>query len=155
MNKSIFLTKTTVLTLGALLLQGQSSSVKPPGPIGETIKRFALEQRNPETGELQAMLRGEAAKVVTVNRTEITNMAIEIMNGDKINLILTSPQCNYWHLEGRLSTNHSVKVLRDDMEIDAQNMEWDYKERKGVLRNNVRVVLKGIDLSTPAPASPQ
>jgi hypothetical protein len=150
MNKRTFIIWSGLTVLAVVGLTAQSLEQKTPAPIGSTVKGFVLDQRDPQTGELKATLRGATAKVLTVNRTEITDMAVEMMSGDKVSMTMTSPKCNYWHLEGRLSTNNSVKIMRDDLEIEAQNMEWDYKERKGVLRNNVKVIMKGIDLGSPA-----
>jgi hypothetical protein len=140
---------------GAAWAPAEDPQTKAPGPVGQTIKGFVLDQRDPETGELKATLKGESAKVLTANRTEITNMTISLIEENKVGLSITSPKCNFWHTESRLSTNNSVRVVRDDLEIEAQNMEWEYKERRGVLRNKVKVTLKGLDLGSPAakPAS--
>jgi hypothetical protein len=127
------------------LLQSQVA----PVPLGSTIKGFVLPQRNAE-GELSANITGETAKAVSINRTEITGLKIDLYEGKEIGTVITSPKSDLWNEENRLSTRSGVLIKRGDMTISAEAMEWELKEQRAVLRKQVRVVIDKFDFgATP------
>jgi hypothetical protein len=138
--------------LGALYLLAQSST-----PVGTVIKGFTLPQRS-EKGDPIANISGDQARVVTLNRTEITNLRVELFDDGKPSTFITSSQCDLWRQENRLTTKSGVEIKREGMILEAGSMDWLYKERRGVMRNGVKVVLNNFQLGakpgTVAPAEP-
>jgi hypothetical protein len=128
------------LLLGCPLLRADMSSV----PLGSTIRGFVMPQRN-EQGEMQANITGDTATAVSVNRTTITGLKIELYDGKEVGTTITSPKSDLWNEENRLSTRSGVLIKRENMTITAQTMEWELKEQRAVLRQQVRVVIDKLD----------
>jgi hypothetical protein len=136
---------TLVAALGAL---AQNSS-----PVGTVVKGFTMPLRN-EAGVMEANLTGREAKVLTVNRTRIDDLKIEIYEGEKVAVLITSPSCDFWRADNRLTTRNGVNIEREGMVIQANGMEWEYKDKRGVLRQQVKVTLKNFNLGPAAGSSP-
>jgi hypothetical protein len=133
------------LSLILLLLSLLSSQAQvTPAPLGSTVKGFVLPQRNAE-GKLEANITGDTAKVVSVNRTEIYGLKIQLYEGDTVMTTITAPRSDLWTLENRLTGRDGVRVERGDLEITAQMVEWEPKQQRAILRKEVRVVIKEMD----------
>lgn len=98
---------------------------------------------------MEAMMTGKEARVISANRTEISDLKIELYDNNEVTTVITSPKADYWRTDNRLSTRSTVSISRKDMDITSQSMEWDYKTKQGTLRHQVKVVLHNIDLGTP------
>ena len=133
-----------LLFLGCSCLLADMSAI----PLGATIKGFVMPQRN-EQGEMQANITGDTAKAVSVNRTEIEGLKIELYDGKEIGTVITSPKSDLWVQENRLSTRNGVLIKRGDMIISALSMEWELKEQRAVLRRQVRVEVQKFDFGAP------
>lgn len=118
---------------------------------GQVTKGFTLPQY--QDGKPTAMISGEEARVISVNRTEITGLKVDLYEDGKVTTTITSPKSDYWTADNKMRTRFGVQISRADMVITAQTMEWEVKEQRGVLRQNVKVVLNSLDLAAPA-ASP-
>jgi hypothetical protein len=118
-------------------------------PIGTVIKGFSLPQLD-ANGKPTSFINGDEARVISVNRTEIINMKIELYEGNEIATVITSPKCDLWRALDRLRTRDGVVIKRKDMEFSAQTMDWEYKAQRGILRDNVKVVLSNFSLDQPA-----
>jgi hypothetical protein len=114
-------------------------------PLGSVIKNFYLPQRD-EAGRLLVALRGKEAKVVSVNRTEIVDLAVELYEEGQPAARILAPRCDLWNLESRLTGQSGIRVERKDLQILSKAIEWDLKNRRGVLHGGVRVVLYGLPL---------
>ncbi len=136
------------VVLSSCLLKADLSSL----PLGATIKGFVLPQRNAQ-GEMQATIKGDTAKAVSMNRTEITGLTIEIYDGKDIGTVITSDKADLWNEDNRLSTRSGVIIKRGDMQISSRSMEWELKEQRAVLREQVRVVIEKLDFGVPATES--
>jgi len=136
-----------LVTIAVVLAQSSA-------PVGSTIKGFTWPQRN-EAGELEANLTGDEARVISVNRTEVVNAKLERYNSDgKVTLTITSPQCDLWVMDHRVSTKNGVRMETPEMIVTAQQMDWETTEKRGVLRHNVRVVLPNLNLTSTLPIAP-
>ncbi|HEY8966946.1 MAG TPA: hypothetical protein VIM58_10905, partial [Candidatus Methylacidiphilales bacterium] len=109
-------------------------------PLGSEIKGFSMPQRN-TAGEMEANIAGDTAKAVSVNRTAITGLRVDLYSDGKIASVITAPQCDFWNLERRLSGGTGVEVKRADVTIRADSFDWDFKTQTAFLRNHVRVDL--------------
>ncbi|WP_214096248.1 LptA/OstA family protein [Candidatus Methylacidithermus pantelleriae] len=123
-------------------------------PLGSTIKNFYLPHRD-EAGRLVLSLQGKEAKVLSVNRTEIRDLTIELYQGREPTVTIRSPRCELWNLESRLVGHDGVRVERKDLQLTSRSIEWDLKSRKGILHGNVRVVLYGLPLGAPPKGLPR
>ncbi|WP_246189675.1 hypothetical protein [Methylacidimicrobium cyclopophantes] len=117
-------------------------------PLGSVVKEFRLPQRNPQ-GELEGVITGREARAISVNRTEILEMKIELYDQGKVGTTILSPRCDFWKLEDRLSTQSGAVVERPDLRLTSQIMDWEVGAHRGVFRQNVRVVLYHLPLADP------
>ncbi|QSR89063.1 hypothetical protein [Methylacidiphilum caldifontis] len=131
------------LSLFLITPNGQADS--PSLPLGAVVKNFSLPQRN-TNGKLQATIHGEEAIAVSVNRIEIRKMKIELFDNDQITTVILSPRCDLWKLDNRLSTKNGAEVDRKDLKLTSQIMDWEIDNRKGIFRENVRMVLYNLPL---------
>lgn len=126
--------------LGLTVAWGQGGGLS----MGDSAKKFTLPVS--ENGEVKMKISGDEATKLSINRTEIVNMKIELMNKGLPETIITSPRAYFWTLDQRLQTRNGVRIDRGDMLITAKAMEWQLKNEKGTLRNGVSVKLTGFDL---------
>lgn len=129
---------------------------KPPANLntGQVTKGFTLPQY--QNGKLTAMINGAEARTISVNRTEIIDLKVDLYEADTVSTTITSPKSDYWTADNKMRTRFGVVITRADMVISAQTMEWEIKEQRGVLRQDVKVVLNSLDLTKPAETpSPQ
>lgn len=150
-----------LLSISALLAGVAVSSAQQPKPEpaksptsnmtqGQVTKGFTLPQYT--DGKLTAMINGGEARVISVNRTEITDLRVDLYEDGKVATTITSPKSDYWNADNKMRTRFGVEIKRPDMIVTSQTMEWEIKEQRGVLRNNVKVVLLSLDLAKPAEA---
>ncbi len=144
--KRLFYSVTIAFLFSAkIFAQSQGASAE---PVGQVIKGFTMPQLDPQ-GNLTCNIIGDEARVVSVNRTQIVNMRIDLYDGPDISTTITSPQCDLWKGIDKLRTRSTVKINRPSMVITAQTMDWNYVEKRGVLRENVKVVLTNFNLGKP------
>lgn len=118
-------------------------------PLGSVVKEFRLPQRNSQ-GQLDGIITGREARAISVNRTEILDMKIDLYDQGKVSTTILSPRCDLWKLEGRLSTQSGAVIERPDLRLTSQIMDWEVGGHRGVFRQNVRVVLYHLPLAKPA-----
>jgi len=111
-------------------------------PLGSVVKNFVMPQRDAQ-GDLQANITGDQATIVSYNRTQIVNLKVDLYDssGQNVTTTVTSPRCDYWTLERRLSGSDGVLIVRPESRITADAIEWDFKTQVAVLHSNVKVVL--------------
>ena len=111
-------------------------------PLGSVVRNFVMPQRDAQ-GDLQANITGDQATIVSYNRTQIINLKVELYDssGQNVTTTVTSPRCDYWTLERRLSSSDGVLLVRPESRITADAVEWDFKTQIAVLHSNVKVVL--------------
>lgn len=109
--------------------------------IGSIIRGFELPSRD-ENGNLRFKISGERAIIISANRIEVQGLSIELFNDNKPSATVKSPSCDFWRLENRLTTSKGVEISRPGLLVSAKEMEWDLAKGKGLLRNNVKVILE-------------
>ncbi len=119
-----------------------------PGGAGDVTRDFSFPQIN-DKGKVEAILTGKEARAVSVHRTQITEMKIEVYQQEKVDAVITSPKCDLWNSDQTLRTKNGVSITKTNFKLDAEAMEWEYPHRRGVFRGHVRVVLQDFDLATP------
>jgi hypothetical protein len=82
---------------------------------------------------------------MTQNRTEVTNIKVELFDEGKVTTVMTSPLCDLWRTEGRVTTKSGIILKRDNLEMQSESADWLYKEKKGVLKGNVKVVVSNFE----------
>ncbi|MEM1059163.1 MAG: hypothetical protein AAGK14_07930 [Verrucomicrobiota bacterium] len=112
--------------------------------MGDKAKKFTLPVS--ENGEVKMKISGDEATKLSVNRTEIVNMKIELLEQGIPETIITSPRAYFWTQDRRLQTRNGVRIDRGDMLITAKSMEWQLQGDKGTLRRGVTVKLTGFDV---------
>jgi hypothetical protein len=161
--------RSLVLSMGVMALVAGAAWAQAPGgggatpqiPYGQTFKDFQFPIY--DKGELKAMMAAITAKGVTLNRAEATELKIELYDQGKVTTTITSPKADLYVADHRMRTQNTVLIERADMEATAQSCDFDQTNKKYLLRDNVRVVLKNFDISfnrppagaaSPAPVNP-
>jgi len=142
-----------VLVLAGLALVSPLLAQMSSMPLGSVIRNFVMPQRDAQ-GDLQSNITGDQATIVSYNRTQILNLKVDLYDstGQNVTSTITSPRCDYWTLEHRLSSKDGVLVVRPESKISADAVEWDFKTQVAVLHGNVKVVLPKFTVGAP-PAS--
>ena len=141
-----------LLASGALVLLAVFPSSAQQGmgamPLGSEIRGFSMPQRN-GAGQLEANIAGETATAVSISRTAIRGLHVDLYDGGKVASVITAPQCDFWNLERRLSGSGGVQIQRADVRITADAFDWDFKTQSALLRNHVRVGLGKFIVGAP------
>ena len=132
-----------VLGLGAALPGAHGQAI--PIPMGKSIHNLEKPFTN-DAGELEYRISGSEATRKSINRIAVTDLKIELFKEGKEDMVITSPQADFWETKGLLSTRHTVKIDRGDMIITADTIQWELEPEKGVLRKNVRVEITSFDM---------
>jgi LPS export ABC transporter protein LptC len=141
---------TCTLVLGAAWAQntGDGGSM-PQLPVGQTFKQFEFPVY--QEGKLKSTLDATEARGITLNRAETTDLKIQIYDNGAVTTTVTSPKADLYVNEQKMRTKNTVRIERADMEATSQDCDFDLKNKKYVLRTNVKVILKHFDISaTPA-----
>jgi hypothetical protein len=147
MRRLFLILEACVLTLGVSM--GQSTdSTTPQLPVGQVFKQF--EFPGYENGKLKYTLFATEAKGITLNRAETTDLKIDIYDNGVVTTTVTSPKADLYVTDQKMRTKNTVRIDRDDMVLTSQICDFDMKTKKGVMRTNVKVVLKHFDLSQGA-----
>jgi hypothetical protein len=126
-----------------------SGGVVPQIPYGQTFKDFQFPLY--QDGQLKATLAAISAKGVTINRAEATELKIELYDQGKVTTTITSPKADLYLADRRMRTKDTVLIERADMEATAQTCDFDLTNKKYLLRENVKVILKNFDASFKRP----
>ncbi|MFH1067618.1 MAG: hypothetical protein V1746_06925 [bacterium] len=128
---------------GAWLLASGVCLAEPQFPIGTIIRGFDLPQTN-EEGKISSRIHGAEAMVMSANQILIRKLEIEVYEDDsgKPTTRILSPECFYWRMENKLTTDNNIEVRRPGMTVTAKTMEWDVKQSKGTFRRNIKVVVQ-------------
>jgi lipopolysaccharide export system protein LptC len=149
---------TGLIVLGAASAQNSGESENAPQlPVGQTFKQFEFPIY--QGGKLQSTLYADQAKGITLNRAEATDVKIQVYNNGVVTTTITSPKADLYVADQKMRTKNTVLIERADMEASSQDCDFDLKNKKYLLRTNVKVLLKHFDISmtpangTAAPAS--
>ncbi|MEO0453792.1 MAG: hypothetical protein AAFY98_06600 [Verrucomicrobiota bacterium] len=125
------------------LLLGTSISVaQTEFAIGSIIRDFQLPQHD-DDGKLQLMIRGDQAMVMSTNRIRVKDLKIDIYQGEKSDMFMTSPESDYWKIEGRLTSSANVIVEHPSFVLTSEKMNWELEKSRGVFKEKVTLKLKG------------
>lgn len=159
-------------TAWTLAQNSGESTGAPQLPVGQTFKQF--EYPIYQDSKLKATISAVSATGITLNRAQTSDLIIKIFdpgNDKDPTTVITSPNADLYVSEQKMRTKNTVDIERSDMSATSQTCDFDLKDKKYVLRTNVKVVLKHFEISTnpngapasttapkpaaPAPAVPQ
>jgi hypothetical protein len=123
----------------------------PQIPFGQTYRDFQFPLY--QNGQLSYTLSAASATGTTVNRAATTDLKIDIYTNGKVTTTITSPKADLYAAERIMRTKNTVDINRADLEATAKSCDFDVINRKYLLRENVRVVLKHFDVGG-APKTP-
>jgi len=121
-------------------------------PVGKSFKNFEFPFY--ENGKLKWTATSTLATGITQNRAEAMDIRIKIYDGDTVSTTISSPQADIFVLDKRMRSSHTVLIERADMQATSQSCDFDLGNKKYVLRNNVKVILKNFDPGTSTGAAP-
>lgn len=124
-----------------VLAQGREANF----PVGSIIRGFTISEPGPD-GKIRYRITGREATVMGPNRIKISQLRIVFYRDfptQDIETEITSKESDYFTNERKLSTVHGVKIRRDNLTIEADEMDWILGQDEGSLRKNVRVVITG------------
>ena len=140
------------LVIGTTWAQAPASGGNVPQiPYGQTFKDFQFPLY--QDGQLKATIAAITAKGVTLNRAEATELKIDLYDLGKVTTTITSPKADLYVADRRMRTKNTVLIERADMEATAQTCDFDQINKKYLLRENVRVILKNFDIGSKPPST--
>jgi hypothetical protein len=117
---------------------GFAASIETNAPV----KNFSLPTFTKE-GYHSVLLRGNEALFVSAQQIDVSGMQLTLFTGDatnRVETVIISPQARFFPNRNIAEGEHSVRVLRDDVEMFGTKWTYDHGERKVVLDGNVRVI---------------
>ena len=132
------------IALGVLLLCGSLSfcvAQDSQFSIGSIIRGFELPQTDAD-GNVKSKIRGDEALIISANEIRIKGLTIELFNEGQAGTVITAPECVFWKMENKLTTDHLIKIKRQGMTLTAKGMDWHLADSRGNFRNQVRVVVQ-------------
>lgn len=145
---AILLTTASTSLMGQAQEQTAPASAPTNASVGQVTKGFSMPQY--QDGKLSAVIAGAEARFISINRTEIKDLKVDLYEGDTISTTITSPRSDYWKEESKMLSRYGVVIKRGDMTITADMMDWNIKDQNGTLSKNVKVVLTSFDMAQPA-----
>jgi hypothetical protein len=123
--------------LGAALLGlAQDAAVAPPAK-NWTLPLFTKE------GYRQMTLKGSEVRPVDSDRIDISGLDVTVFSGDpegKVETVITSPQASFMINEKIARGDHSVRMVRDDVDVTGVGWTYYYNEKKVLIAHNAHVV---------------
>lgn len=155
------------LSLGAIALLAGAAVAQNAGdsgggnmpqlPVGQTFKQFEFPVY--QEGRLKYTLSATEATGITLNRAETTHLIINVFDDSGTNnvptTVITSPKADLLVAEQKMRTKNTVQIERSDMEASSQSCDFDVKEKKYLMRTNVKVLLKHFDVGANTPGAPK
>jgi len=89
------------------------------------------------------LLHGNEALFVSAQQINVSGMQLTLFTGDatnRVETVIISPEARFFPDRNVAEGEHSVRVLRDDVEMSGTKWTYDHGERKVVLDGNVRVI---------------
>lgn len=124
-------------------------------PIGEESRGVVLPDYDAQ-GNLTSLLKARSA--VRTSQTEITLEAMRLtlsQPAPRSGLLLDLPAARFDLSTSMLFGLRDVRVSRDDFVLTGDTLEFDTKNRRGVLRGSIRMVLRNnTALTAPATSRP-
>jgi len=106
------------------------------------VKNFSLPTFTKE-GYRSVLLRGNEALFASAQQIDVTGMQLTLFTGDATNhveTVIISPGARFFPERNVAEGEHSVRVLRDDVEMSGTKWTYDKDQIKVVLDGNVRVI---------------
>jgi len=122
--------------LACVIGAGQEVQLAPPA------KNWALPLFTKE-GYRQMTLRGDEVRPVSSDQVDISGMTVTVFSGDaraKVDSFLSSPDATFLINEKIAKGPHSVRLVRDDVEVTGSEWTYLYNERKVLIARDAHVV---------------
>jgi lipopolysaccharide assembly outer membrane protein LptD (OstA) len=90
-----------------------------------------------------ALLRGNEALFISAQQINVTGMQLTLFAGDitnRVETVIISPEARFYPERNVAEGEHSVRVLRDDMEMSGTKWTYEKDQKKVVIDGNVRVI---------------
>ena len=90
-----------------------------------------------------ALLRGNEALFISAQQINVTGMQLTLFAGDitnRVETVIISPEARFYPERNVAEGEHSVRVLRDDMEMSGAKWTYEKDQKKVVIDGNVRVI---------------
>jgi hypothetical protein len=122
--------------LGSVICAAQETLVAPPAR-NWTLPLFTKE------GFRQMTLRGDEVRPISSDRVDISGMLVTVFSGDmqaKVDSVLSSPEATFMINARVAHGDHSVRLVRDDVEVTGDGWTYYYNEKKVLIARNAHVV---------------
>jgi len=106
------------------------------------VKNFSLPTFTKE-GYRSVLLHGNEALFVSAQQINVSGMQLTLFAGDatnRVETVIISPEARFFPERNVAEGEHSVRVLRDDVEMSGTKWTYDKDQIKVVLDGNVRVI---------------
>jgi hypothetical protein len=111
-------------------------------PIAPPARNWTLPLFTKE-GFRQMTLRGDQVQPVNTDRVDIVGMNVTVFNGAadaQVDSVLLSPQATFLLNERIARGSQTVRLIRDDIEVQGQDWTYFYNEKKVLINRGAHVV---------------
>ena len=118
--------------------RAQDDALAPPAR-NWTLPLFTKE------GYAQMRLRGDEVRPVNADRVDVAGMTATVFSGDaraKVDSVLSCPEATFLISERIAHGSRSVRLVRDDAEVNGEMWTYSYNEKKVTIARNARVVFQ-------------
>lgn len=133
------MTRTPHIALLALMTVSAAVAQFEPGM---TVTGFRV-PRYDEDGRLEAILHGDRATAVSEHVVDITNLRIETLSDNEIDMRAMAPLCRFNQQTGVATSESDIRITRNNVVITGQGFRWDAATAKFEIHRNARVVIRG------------
>lgn len=108
------------------------------------IINFRLPTFSPE-GFRQWLVRGSEARLLSAKEIDIHELTLTIFSGDaqdRIETMILSPEAKVHTESQTVSGPDTIRVIRDDLEASGADWTYDHREKRIVMKKNVRVTFR-------------
>ena len=130
------------LAVAAALAAAPSAAPAQDIPVAPPARDWTLPLFTKE-GYRQMTLRGEQVQPVTTDRVDIVGMNVTVFNGAAdalVDSVLVSPQATFLISERIARGAQTVRLIRDDIEVQGQDWTYIYNEKKVLINRGAHVV---------------
>lgn len=125
-----------------VLLGALPAIAEVPSLSSAPAKNFEMKLFTRE-GPISVILRGSRVEQPVSGRLDVVDLNITSFTGNrdlKIESILLSPAASFLVKEQRATSNDSVRLIRDEMEVTGNDWTYERPSNKVTIQKNTRVV---------------
>lgn len=132
-----------LLAISCTIAAAEDPPATPQAPGSELRDGFIFNSTRKD-GKTEWKVAGSAATFLTPEMIELKNVRAIFFSQDGTNTVATTDKALLDKETRRLKTDEFVTIATENSVTTGTGMDWYHNEKKGVLRNNVKVIYTGV-----------